>query len=72
MCHGVDLKGNKGAGIPALLGVGDLHDKAGILGIIKNGKGKMVKQYDDNIAKGLTDADIDKLAGWLALQKAAK
>jgi menaquinol-cytochrome c reductase cytochrome b/c subunit len=72
MCHGVDLKGNKGAGIPALLGVGDLHDKAGILGIIKNGKGKMVKQYDDNIAKGLTDADIDKLAGWLSLQKAAK
>jgi menaquinol-cytochrome c reductase cytochrome b/c subunit len=72
MCHGVDLKGNKGAGIPALLGVGDLHDKAGILDIIKNGKGKMPKQYDDNIAKGLTDADIDKLAGWLALQKVAK
>jgi menaquinol-cytochrome c reductase cytochrome b/c subunit len=73
-CHGVDLKGNKNANFPPLLGVGDKHDKAGILDIIKNGKGngKMPPQYDDNIAKGLTAADIDKLAGWLAMQKVAK
>jgi menaquinol-cytochrome c reductase cytochrome b/c subunit len=73
-CHGVDLKGNKNANFPALLGVGDLHDKAGILDIIKNGKGngKMPPQYKDNIAKGLTADDIDKLAGWLAMQKVAK
>jgi menaquinol-cytochrome c reductase cytochrome b/c subunit len=73
-CHGVDLKGNKNANFPALLGVGDLHDKAGIMDIIKNGKGngKMPPQYEDNIAKGLTADDIDKLAGWLAMQKVAK
>jgi menaquinol-cytochrome c reductase cytochrome b/c subunit len=73
-CHGVDLKGQKGAGIPALLGIGDKHDKAAILDIIKKGygNGRMPAQYDDNISKGLTAADIDKLAGWLALQKAAK
>jgi menaquinol-cytochrome c reductase cytochrome b/c subunit len=72
-CHGVDLKGNKNANFPALLGVGDKYDKAAILDIIKKGKGGiMPPQYDDNIAKGLTAADIDKLAGWLALQKTAK
>jgi hypothetical protein len=32
----------------------------------------MPPQYDANIANGLTAADIDKLAGWLALQKTAK
>lgn len=73
-CHGVDLKGQKAANIPALLGIGDKHDKAAILDIIKNGygNGKMSPQYDSNIAKGLTADDIDKLAGWLSLQKAAK
>ncbi|MDB5055895.1 MAG: menaquinol-cytochrome c reductase cytochrome b/c subunit [Bacilli bacterium] len=73
-CHGVDLKGNKNIGVPALLGVGDKYDAAGILDIIKNGKGngKMAPQYDANKStKGLTDDDINKLAGWLAKQKKA-
>lgn len=68
-CHGDQLNGIKGA-IPALRGVGDKHDKAAILDIVKKGKGNMAAQYDDNIKKGLTDADIDKLADWLARQKA--
>ncbi|UUZ94447.1 c-type cytochrome [Paenibacillus sp. P25] len=69
-CHGGDMKGMPSAGIPALRGVGDKHTKDEIMGIIKNGKGNMVKQYDDNIKKGLTDADLDKLADWLSKQKA--
>ncbi|CAK4814386.1 unnamed protein product [Aphanomyces euteiches] len=73
-CHAADLKGNKNMGAPALLGIGDKHDKAAILDIIKNGygNGKMGPQYDANISAGLTADDIDKLAGWLALQKVAK
>ena len=38
--------------------------------IIVNGKGGMQPQFEDNIAKGLTEEDINTLAGWLALQKA--
>jgi menaquinol-cytochrome c reductase cytochrome b/c subunit len=58
------------AGIPALRGVGDKFSKDDIMGIIKNGKdNKMPAQYKDNIAKGLTDAQMDQLAGWLAKQK---
>jgi menaquinol-cytochrome c reductase cytochrome b/c subunit len=68
-CHGGELKGMPSSGIPALLGVGDKLSKDDILGIIKNGRGNMTPQYKDNIAKGLTDADLDKLAGWLAMQK---
>ncbi|MEX2460799.1 MAG: c-type cytochrome [Paenibacillaceae bacterium] len=71
-CHGTDLKGNKNASIPALLGIGDKYDKAAIMGIIKNGFNTMPPQYDDNIKNGLTAEDIDKLAGWLALQKKAE
>ncbi|MEX1030596.1 MAG: c-type cytochrome [Paenibacillaceae bacterium] len=67
-CHGDSLKG--AGSIPPLRGVGDKYSQDEILGIIKNGKGGMAKQYDDNIAKGLTATDIDTLAGWLALQKA--
>ena len=69
-CHGTDLKGNPAGGIPKLLGVGDLHDKAEIDKIIKEGFKTMSAQYDANIAKGLTAADIDKLATWLSIQKA--
>ncbi|MFC0214832.1 c-type cytochrome [Paenibacillus chartarius] len=69
-CHGGELKGMPGSGIPALLGVGDKLSKDDILGVIKNGKGNMTEQYKANIAKGLTDADLDKLANWLAMQKA--
>ncbi|WP_159883047.1 menaquinol-cytochrome c reductase cytochrome b/c subunit [Paenibacillus puerhi] len=68
-CHGGDLKGMPSAKIPALRVVGDSHDKAAILDIIKNGQGNMSAQYDLNIAKGLTADDIDKLADWLAKQK---
>lgn len=67
-CHGDTMKG--GGSIPPLRGVGDLYTQVEIMDIIKNGKGGMTKQYDDNIAKGLTAEDIDTLAGWLALQKA--
>lgn len=68
-CHGGDLKGMPNAKIPALRGVGDLHSKDEIMGIIKNGKGNMTAQYDANIKQGLTDADIDKIADWLSKQK---
>lgn len=68
-CHGADLKGMPSAGIPALRGIGDVHSKDEILGIIKNGKGNMTAQYDENIKKGLTDADINSIAEWLAKQK---
>ncbi|MEY9093087.1 c-type cytochrome [Paenibacillus sp. RC84] len=71
-CHGGDLKGMPNNGIPALRGVGDKHDKEQIMNIIKNGQGAMQPQYKDNIAKGLTDADLDKLADWLAKQKKAQ
>jgi menaquinol-cytochrome c reductase cytochrome b/c subunit len=69
-CHGAGLKGMPASGVPALLGVGDKHPQDEILGIIKNGKGNMGKQYQANIDKGLSDADITKLAEWLSKQKA--
>ncbi len=65
MCHGDSLNG-----AITLLGVGDKHDKDEILGIIKDGYKTMPAQYDDNIAKGLTEAEIDTLADWLSRQKA--
>lgn len=68
-CHGGELKGMPSSGIPALRGVGDKHNKDEIMNIIKKGQGNMSPQYDDNIKKGLTDADINKLADWLAKQK---
>jgi menaquinol-cytochrome c reductase cytochrome b/c subunit len=66
-CHGKELQ--KGPA-PKLVGVGDKYDAAGILDIIKNGKGGMPKQYDALKGSGLADADIEKLAEWLAKQKA--
>jgi menaquinol-cytochrome c reductase cytochrome b/c subunit len=68
MCHGTDLKGGPGA--PTLINVGAKYDKEAILGIIKNGIGGMGAQYDANIGKGLTDADLTALADWLGKQKA--
>ncbi|GAB6990281.1 menaquinol-cytochrome c reductase cytochrome b/c subunit [Paenibacillus pini] len=69
-CHAADMKG---AGGPSLRGVGDKHDKAAIAKIIKEGyEGKMPPQYDNAIAAGLTDKDIDHLAEWLSKQKAEK
>lgn len=69
-CHGAGLKGMPASGVPALLGVGDLHSQDEIMNIIKNGKGNMGKQYQANLDKGLSDADITKLAEWLSKQKA--
>lgn len=69
-CHGAGLKGMPASGVPALLGVGDKHSQDEILNIVKNGKGNMGKQYQANIDKGLTDADITKLTEWLSKQKA--
>jgi menaquinol-cytochrome c reductase cytochrome b/c subunit len=68
-CHGAELKGIPASGIPALRGVGDKHNQEEILGIIKKGVGGMGAQYEDNIKKGLTEADITKLAEWLSKQK---
>ena len=70
-CHGADLKGMSSAGIPTLLGVGDKYSKDELVGVIKNGIRGMGAQYDANIAKGLTDDDLDKLAEWLSIQKVA-
>lgn len=64
-CHGTDLSGP----MPSLLGIGDKYSKEDILGIIENGIGGMTPQLEDNLARGLTEADIDALADWLARQK---
>lgn len=70
-CHAADLKGASG---PSLRGVGDKHDKAAILTIIKEGKkgpdGNMPPMYDTAKGAGLSDKDIDHLAEWLSKQKA--
>jgi len=65
-CHAVDLKGQ---GAPSLRGVGDIHDKDGILAIIKEGYNTMPPMYDQATAAGVTDEQIDQLAEWLASQK---
>lgn len=65
-CHGTDLKGTSG---PSLRGVGDTHDKAAILSIIKEGQGNMPQMYETAMGAGLSEQDIDALAGWLAKQK---
>lgn len=67
-CHGADLKGMPPA-IPALLGSGAKHDKAGMMKIIKEGYKTMPAQYDANIKAGLTDEQLQSLAEWLAKQK---
>ncbi|ANE47950.1 menaquinol-cytochrome C reductase [Paenibacillus swuensis] len=69
-CHGADLKGMPNAKIPALRGVGDLHDKDAIVDIIANGYNKMPAQKDALTAAGFSDQDIDALAEWLSKQKA--
>ena len=64
-CHGADLSGP----MPSLLGIGDKYTKEDILGIIENGIGGMPPQLAENLDRGLTEEDIDALAGWLAMQK---
>jgi menaquinol-cytochrome c reductase cytochrome b/c subunit len=66
-CHGNDLTGASG---PSLRGVGDRLDKEEILNIIYNGQGNMPAMADAAKDKGLTDADIEHIADWLAQQKA--
>jgi menaquinol-cytochrome c reductase cytochrome b/c subunit len=68
-CHGDQLKGNPKAGIPALRGIGDVYTQEQLMDIIKKGIGSMSGQYEANIGKGLTDEDLNNLAGWLAKQK---
>ncbi|MCR8642262.1 c-type cytochrome [Paenibacillus sp. N1-5-1-14] len=65
-CHGGDLKGKIG---PTLIGIGDKHPKDELMKIVKEGIGGMGAQYDANKNLGLSDADIDKMVSWLALQK---
>ncbi len=67
-CHGDELKGMPPQ-LPALAGIGDKYSKEEILGIIENGIGGMQAQYQANLDSGLTEADIDLLADWLARQK---
>jgi len=66
-CHAKDLKGQ--ASIPALRGVGDKYTKEELIDVMKNGIGGMSPQWGDNLKKGLTENDLDKLAEWLAAQK---
>jgi menaquinol-cytochrome c reductase cytochrome b/c subunit len=65
-CHAADMKGASG---PSLRGVGDTHDEAAILAIIKEGQGGMPPMYDNAIAAGLSEQDVNQLATWLAKQK---
>lgn len=69
MCHDSSLKGKNGN--PSLIGIGDKHDKAEILKIINEGYNGMQAQTAALKAKGITDAEIDQLADWLAKQKKA-
>jgi menaquinol-cytochrome c reductase cytochrome b/c subunit len=64
-CHGTDLSGP----MPTLLGIGDKYTQEEIMDIIVNGVGGMQPQLEDNLARGLTEADIETLASWLAMQK---
>lgn len=64
-CHGTDLKGNTSAGIPALLGVGDMLTQDEIAGILKNGKNAMPAGQADSLSK----EEFDTLTAWLAAQK---
>jgi menaquinol-cytochrome c reductase cytochrome b/c subunit len=69
-CHGTDLKGNPAAGMPSLRGIGDTYSAQEIMDIINNGIGNMVPQRQDNLAKGLTEEELNTLAEWLGKQKA--
>lgn len=65
-CHGTDLKGQAGAKIPSLHGVGDLLTKEELADIVTNGKGNMPP-----FGEQLSSEEINTLADWLAKQKAA-
>ncbi|MEK0314099.1 menaquinol-cytochrome c reductase cytochrome b/c subunit [Cohnella sp. 56] len=63
-CHGTELQGQVG---PMLAGIGDTLNHDQIKEIITNGKGDGMPSFKDK----LTDEEIDKVATWLAKQKAA-
>ncbi|MFS0722626.1 c-type cytochrome [Paenibacillus sp. 1P07SE] len=64
-CHGSDMKGMPGAGIPSLRGVGDKLTEEQIADIITNGQGAMPSQADQ-----FSTEEIDQIANWLSRQKA--
>lgn len=66
-CHAADLRGQ--AGSPTLRGIGEKYSQEEIMDIIVNGKGGMSAQFDPNINMGITEAELNELAGWLANQK---
>ncbi|XEC92725.1 c-type cytochrome [Paenibacillus tarimensis] len=66
-CHAADLKGNPGAKIPALRGVGDLYSKEELVGIVTNGRDAMPA-----FANTLSAEEIDQVAEWLSIQKKAE
>lgn len=69
-CHATNLKGQPGLA-PPLLGVGDKYDREALITIMKEGQGGMPGgMWEASIAKGLTEEDMNKLADWLAAQKA--
>ena len=67
-CHANDLRGS--GSIPALRGIGDVYTKDEIVNIMRNGYRGMPPVWDMNLQMGLTEEELDKLAEWLALQKA--
>lgn len=64
-CHGIMLDGP----MPSLLGIGDKYTKEEIHGIIIDGIGGMTPQLEENLARGLTEENLDTLADWLSRQK---
>lgn len=71
-CHSDDLKGQ--GTTPKLLGIGDSYGRDQIAAIVRNGLPPgMPPQYDNNIENyNLTEAELETLIDWLALQKEAE
>lgn len=65
-CHMPDLR----SGAANLRGIGDVYSKEELLEIIEKGIGGMQPQWEENLALGLTEDDLDTLAEWLSIQKA--
>ncbi|ALS27790.1 subunit b/c of menaquinol-cytochrome C reductase [Paenibacillus sp. 32O-W] len=65
-CHGTDLKGQPGANIPALRGVGDRLSKDELVNVITEGIPPGMPSFKDKLSAD----EIDQLATWLSKQKA--
>jgi len=63
-CHGAELEGANG---PALRGIGDVLNKEEMIDIITNGKGDGMPPFKGD----LSTEQIDQIATWLSIQKAA-